>query len=418
MGFLRDIGGAITGAATGFLTGGPVGAVVGGTMGLLGSNEQRRADDKSRREARRADAQFRANLAEATGYQRDAVGASTDLQLQALLDASRIDRNALKSGTRAQLRAAGLSADARRRGIRGSRDALLSSYNYQTGLAGDEYGRTSGAYQPQLDIGRSALSRLNFLAGGGTPEEQAAARAGFATSPGYTFRQAEGEKGIRRLANAQGQLGSGAMYKDLLKYNQGLATDEYGNYIGQLQNIAGYLPAAARGMATAGTNYGSQLRDIARGVGAAASQAELGISDVDARLYNTQGQLRAARAMGVAGSRADEIRSRANLEANRELDIADLEANRLAGESNIAMNAAERRSAQAQQTAARRQGQIGQLQGMLGFGGGGGGGGGINQLTQMFSGFFGGGGSTSPSSPSYGNAGYGYGSWSPTMAYA
>lgn len=415
MGFLKSLGSGLTGAVGGFIAGGPVGAVIGGGLGLLGGNEQRRADDKSRRAARRADAQFRANLTEATGYQTGAVGTSTDLQLQSLMDAGRVDRNALRSGTRAQLRAADLSAGARREGIYGNRDAMMGAYGRQETLAGEEYDRTSGAYRPQLEMGRDALSRLNFLSGGGTAEEQASARAGFETSPGYTFRQEEGEKGIRRLANARGQLGSGAMYKDLLKYNQGLATDEYGNFVGQIQNVAGYLPAAARGMATAGSNYGGQLRGIEGARGAMLGQTALGISGVDAGLYETQGQLRAARTMGLAGSTSDQIRGTANLESNRALDIADLEANRLAGESNIMMNAYERKAAQAQQTAARRQGQIGQLQGMLGAGGGGG----INQLMQMFGGFFGGGGGGAPQAAGgYGNAGYGYGGWSPTMAYA
>ena len=418
MGFLSKIGGGITGAVGGFLAGGPVGAVVGGGLGLLGDNEQRRADDKSRRAQRRADAQFRANLAEATGYQTGAVNTSTDLQLQSLIDAGLWERGGLENATDFQLDAAGRSADARRSGIYGNRDAMMDAYGRQETLAGEEYERTSGAYKPQLEMGREALSRLNFLSGGGTAEEQANARAGFETSPGYTFRQEEGEKGIRRLANARGQLGSGAMYKDLLKYNQGLATDEYGNYVGQIQNVAGYLPAAARGMATAGSNYGGQLRGIEGARGATLGQAELGIAGVDADLYNTQGQLNASEMMGLTGSLADQIRSTANLESNRSLDIADLEANRLAGESNIMMNAYERKAAQAQQTAARRQGQIGQLQGMLGMGGGGGGGFGIPQLMQMFGGFGGGGGGNVQAAGGYGNAGYGYGAWSPTMSYA
>ncbi len=414
MGFLSSIGSAVTGAVGGFMAGGPIGAVVGGGLGLLGGNEQRRADDKTRRAQRRADAQFRANLAEGTAYQTGAVNTSTDLQLQAMADAGQWDRGGLERATGFQLQAAGQGADARRTGIYGNRDAMLEAYGQQETLAGEEYDRTSGAYRPQLEMGRDALSRLSFLSGGGTAEEQATARAGFETSPGYTFRQEQGEKGIRRLANARGQLGSGAMYKDLLKYNQGLATDEYGNYIGQIQNVAGYLPAAARGMATAGGNYGAQLRDLAGARGTTLGQTALGISNVDAGLYDTQGQLQANQVMGLSGSLADQIRGTANLESNRALDIADLESNRLAGESNIMMNATANKVQQAQQTAARRQGQIGQLQGMLGMGGGSGG---MNQLMQMFGGFFGGGGNTQAAG-GYGNAGYGYGNYSPTMAYA
>ena len=362
MGFLTKLTGGITGAIGGFVTGGPVGAIIGGTTGLLGDRENRKASDKARRAERRATGQARANLGKATEFQLGATDASTNFQLDALNSASGIDRRALRKGTRLQL--GGVEDAVRWRANTGAR---------QSEFAEEERGRTAGAYAPQLGVGREALGRLSHLSGGGTPEEQAAAREAFKTSPGYQFRQAEGEKGIRRLAAANKTMGSGAMYKDLLKYNQGLATDEYGNYVGQLQGLARYLPDAARGTATSAASYGSQRRSIVGGLGS-------DMAGYAARIA----QLKANEVSGTAGSRADEIRSRANLESNRALDVADLEANRLAGETNLITNAAASKARRARETGARREAQINQLGGIL------------QQGAGSLSGFFGGGGAPSP----------------------
>lgn len=51
----------------------------------------------------------------------------------------------------------------------------------------------------------------------------------FKESPGYKFRQAEGEKAIRRQAAAGDGAGTGAHAKSLLAYNQDLASDEFNN---------------------------------------------------------------------------------------------------------------------------------------------------------------------------------------------
>lgn len=47
--------------------------------------------------------------------------------------------------------------------------------------------------------------------------------------PGYEFRRGEGERGIKAFASHLGALRTGGTIKDLLKYNQNFASQEYGN---------------------------------------------------------------------------------------------------------------------------------------------------------------------------------------------
>src|SRR5262245_17393683 len=53
----------------------------------------------------------------------------------------------------------------------------------------------------------------------------------FYKSPGYDFRMSEGTKAIDRSAAARGSLNSGATLKALDRYGQGVASDEYSNYL-------------------------------------------------------------------------------------------------------------------------------------------------------------------------------------------
>lgn len=51
----------------------------------------------------------------------------------------------------------------------------------------------------------------------------------FVKDPGYTFRMMEGEKGINRNLLARGGFDSGAALKELNRYNQDFASNEFGN---------------------------------------------------------------------------------------------------------------------------------------------------------------------------------------------
>jgi hypothetical protein len=106
-----------------------------------------------------------------------------------------------------------------------------------------------------------------------TPEQaRAEAMRGFYKDPGYEFRLAEGQKAIDRINAARGRLG-GAGVKDLIRFNQGTASDEYGRYVGNLQSLAGLAPVAAQAQSANAMNFGGQLGTIAQGIGDARTSA-------------------------------------------------------------------------------------------------------------------------------------------------
>lgn len=87
---------------------------------------------------------------------------------------------------------------------------------------------------PWLSAGTSAINSLSGLMNNGgfpdwTETFQAPTSVTEQNDPGYAFRQAEGQKGIERMAAARGGLLSGGTAKALDQYNQDYASNEYGN---------------------------------------------------------------------------------------------------------------------------------------------------------------------------------------------
>lgn len=111
--------------------------------------------------------------------------------------------------------------------------------------------------------------------------------ADFQRDPGYDFRQGEGEKAMQRAAAAGGLLGSGKYLKDAMRFNQGLATEEYGkafdrfnvnktNKFNRLAAVAGIGQTAANQTGAAAANFGSQIGSNMIGAGNAIAAGRVG----------------------------------------------------------------------------------------------------------------------------------------------
>lgn len=96
---------------------------------------------------------------------------------------------------------------------------------------------------------------------------------GFEASPGYLFRLQEGQKAIERSAAARGGLYSGATMKAIDTYSQGVASDEYSNYVNRLAALAGVGQTATNSTAQAGQNYANGASAAATNAGAARASA-------------------------------------------------------------------------------------------------------------------------------------------------
>jgi hypothetical protein len=147
------------------------------------------------------------------------------------------------------------------------------------GTLRDFYGKAEGYHQPYLEGGRVDYGRLRDLVAGGAydvPDEPFNLEA----DAGYAFRQAEGEKAIMRRAAANGRSLGGGTLKDLMRFNQGLASEEadraYGRFdrnrafrsgemgarYGRLAHLADYGPQTAGTLGNQAAVLGGSLADL------------------------------------------------------------------------------------------------------------------------------------------------------------
>jgi hypothetical protein len=108
-----------------------------------------------------------------------------------------------------------------------SGEEFTRAYGYQPG---EEFTRAYG-YDPGEEFTRAyGYDPAQFM----TPELLGEfSNEGLEQDPGYQFRQAEGEKALQRGASAKGLSLSGGALKDLSRFNQGLASEEYGSAYGR-----------------------------------------------------------------------------------------------------------------------------------------------------------------------------------------
>lgn len=140
----------------------------------------------------------------------------------------------------------------------------------------EQYYQTREDLMPWLRTGEGGLNQLAALYGI-TPTEDGYQLgkpdySAFYQSPDYQFALQEGEKGINRLAAATGRLGSGSHFKDMARFNQGLASQNFGNYTNRLASMAGVGQTAGTNLGSFGANaVGSANNAMMQGANARAS---------------------------------------------------------------------------------------------------------------------------------------------------
>lgn len=106
-------------------------------------------------------------------------------------------------------------------------------------------------FAPYLAAGSGAENTLSNLYGNNGTAAQTAAMQNFQTSPGYQFALQQGLNAINANNAATGQTLSGNAQEGINNYAQGVASQQYNNYINQLQNLASGGMSAAGGAGTA-----------------------------------------------------------------------------------------------------------------------------------------------------------------------
>jgi len=123
----------------------------------------------------------------------------------------------------------------------------------------------------------------------GTPAQQEAERmAGyhegtgqgdlsvFQNSPGYNFRLNEGLRSVQNSAAARGGLGSGNSLRAVNDYAQGTASDDFYNFVNQMNNMSGRGQTAVQDQQTAGAQYGMMAGNALGNLGDARASGVMG----------------------------------------------------------------------------------------------------------------------------------------------
>lgn len=137
-------------------------------------------------------------------------------------------------------------------GLGGSSKAAKAQTNIaeaQQRLEDAQFQQSRSDQMPWLTTGRQALNQLSAMTNPGFDYRQ------LESDPGYQFRRQQGENALSRALASRGMLNSGAAMKELARYSQGLATDEFTNAFNRLSALAGTGQTAARGLASLGSQY-------------------------------------------------------------------------------------------------------------------------------------------------------------------
>ena len=135
--------------------------------------------------------------------------------------------------------------------------AALGSASIQKDAAGSAAAKQRGAeaaalegYKeynlPYYQVGADALAQIQRLNAGDF--------SSFQQSPDYQFALDQGNQALLRGAASRGALNAGGTDVDLLKFGQGLASQQYGTYYDRLAKLAGFGQSAAQGLGGSASN--------------------------------------------------------------------------------------------------------------------------------------------------------------------
>ena len=166
-------------------------------------------------------------------------------------------------------RGASKSARTQSRAARDAADAQLTGVRETNQMMRDFRNQDVARFQPWMAAGQNALAQYQQGIDQGFNFD-------FQADPGYQFRLNEGQRMLEGSAAAAGNLYSGNTLRALTDYGQGMASNEYGNYIARLGSLAGIGQAAAGNQANAGANFAAGAGQAIAGLGNAQAAGAIG----------------------------------------------------------------------------------------------------------------------------------------------
>lgn len=120
-------------------------------------------------------------------------------------------------------------------------------------------------YDPQTGLATAAPTPRPTLPTTGYSADEVERR--LQATPGYQFRQREGQRAIEASAASRGGLNSGATLRALSRYGQDYGTSEYNNYLNRLSTLFGGAQTATGNIGNAGQNYANAASNTAINTG-------------------------------------------------------------------------------------------------------------------------------------------------------
>jgi hypothetical protein len=117
-----------------------------------------------------------------------------------------------------------------------------------------QYDQTRADQQPWMQAGQQALGQMQSLNSGDF--------SSFKQSPDYQFAFDQGLQGLDRSAASRGSLYSGGQSADLMKFGQGLASQNYNQYYNRLAGLSGAGQTTATGLGQLGQQYANNVGQI------------------------------------------------------------------------------------------------------------------------------------------------------------
>ena len=261
--------GAITGTA---LDAGAAGATVGGGL------------DAAATAAANAAGNYTAGIA---GAMTGGDAATTSL-VQKLASLTGLSTSAIErlGGAAISSLASGFGASQIGQASMDAANRLAAANQSATQLQSRMYADQVARQEPFYQAGLNALPAYTKGVMPGGDLVRPFAMSDFQTDPGYGFRVSEGLKALDRTAASRGGLLSGATLKGAERFNQDTASQEYNNaynrYVGNqatqrnaLAGLTGFAPTAAQQIGSAGTNYATNVNNLATNTATNYANADL-----------------------------------------------------------------------------------------------------------------------------------------------
>lgn len=152
-------------------------------------------------------------------------------------------------------------------------NAQVKSAEEANALLWAMYNQNRADAGPYREAGYGALANMVNLTTPGKQFDQ------MQLDPGYQFRLGEGNQAIDRAAAARGMYGSGRALKELTRYGQNFASNEFGNVYNRNASLAGLGQTAVTNTGQLGANTANQVGANTIGAGNATASGYVGVGN-------------------------------------------------------------------------------------------------------------------------------------------